>query len=149
MGLREEIDLLLKDALKKREKEKINVYRLLKSEIKNKEVEVMHPLSDEEVMRVIASMIKKRRDSVEQYRKGGREDLAEAEEREIAILEELLPPPLSSEELEKIVSEVIQELGAREPSDFGRVMKVVMGKVQGRADGKEVNRIVRKLLDNG
>ncbi len=149
MGLRDEVDLLLKDALKSRDKEKVSVYRLLKAEIKNREIEVMHPLSDEEVFKVISSMIKKRKDSVEQYRNGGREDLAKAEEREIAVLEQLLPPPLSSEELREIIRGVIQELGAQGPGDFGRVMRESMLRVQGRADGREVNRIVKELLDNG
>ncbi len=147
MALKEEIDRLLKESLKSGDKKRVSVYRLLKSEIRNREVEVMHPLSDDEVMQVISSMIKKRRESVEQYREGGREDLARAEEEEISILQELLPPQLSREELISLIKETMEELGAHSQKDFGKVMRAVMAKVKGRADGKEVNLLVRELLE--
>ena len=147
MSLHEEIDKSLKEALKARDGEKAKVFRLLKSEIKNREVEVLHPLSDEEIHVVISSMIKKRKDSVEQYKAGGREDLANEEEREIRILQKLLPPPLSQDELRSIISGVIQELGASGEEDFGKVMKEVVSRVKGRADGRVVNVLVKELLD--
>ena len=146
MSLKEKIDQLLRESLKKRESEKVKVYRLLKSEIKNKEVELMHSLSDEEIYKVIHSMIKKRKESIQQYREGGREDAARAEAEEIDVLEELIPPSLSREEILEIIRATINEEGAQGSRDFGKVMRSVMKKVEGRADGREVNQLVRELL---
>jgi uncharacterized protein YqeY len=146
MGLKERIDGDLKAAMKAREELRLSTVRMLKAAMKNREIEKGSVLADEDVFGVIASMIKQRKDSVEQYARGGRADLAEKEEAEIGILQEYLPEQLSEEEVEEIIKEAISEAGASSSRDMGKVMKLVMPRVRGRADGKLVNEKVRELL---
>jgi uncharacterized protein YqeY len=119
---------------------------MLKSAIKYREIELMKPLDDAGVLAVIAGEIKRRRDSVEQYRAGKREDLATREEREIATLQAYLPQQLAPAELEAKVAQAVAATGAKGPKDMGAVMKALLPEVQGRADGKVVSELVKRKL---
>jgi Uncharacterized conserved protein len=123
-----------------------NALRGLLTAIKNKEKDLKRAPNDAEILQIISSQIKQRKESIEQFKSGGREDLAEKEAHEIAVLEKFLPKQLSQEELEAIIAECIQETGATTVKDMGKVMKAVMPKVAGRADGKLVNELVRAKL---
>jgi uncharacterized protein YqeY len=120
--------------------------RALKSAIKYREIELMKPLDDAGILGVMATEIKRRRDSVEQYRAGNRADLADKEEAEIKILQEFLPQQLTQEEVEAKVAEVVARVGAQGPKDMGAVMKALLPEVQGRADGKVVSELVKRRL---
>ena len=120
---------------------------MAKAALMNKEVEKGRALDDAESQQVIASLIKQRRDSIEQFRKGGRDELADKEAAEITTLEAYLPPPIDPAEIERVVAEAIAETGAAGAKDMGRVMKAVMSRLAGRAvDGKMVNEMVRRRL---
>jgi uncharacterized protein YqeY len=136
----------LKKAIRSKEEIRVSCLRLLKASIKNKQVEKGRDLSDEEVIGLISSAIKKGKESVEAFRKGKREDLATKEENEIKVLQEYLPRQLGTEEIEKIVREIVSQLGASGPKDLGRVMKEAVARMAGRADGKKVNEIARTVL---
>ena len=137
----------LAGAMRARDQVKLGTLRMAKAALMNREVERGRALDDSESLQVIASLIKQRRDSIEQFRAGGREDLARKEEAEVAILETYLPPPLDPAELESLVTEAITETGASSPKDMGRVMKAVLGKVAGRnVDGKTVSELVKTKL---
>jgi uncharacterized protein YqeY len=146
MALKERIEADLKAAMKDKDAERLSVVRMLKSAIKYREIEVMKPLDDAGIQGVIASEIKRRRDAVEQYRAGNREDLASKEEREIAALQAYLPQQLAPEELEAKVVAAIGASGAKGPKDMGAVMKALLPEVQGRAEGKAVSDLVKKKL---
>ncbi len=146
MALKEQLDADLKAAMKAKEALKLSVVRMLKSAVKYREIEVMKPLDDAGVLGVIASEIKRRRDSVEQYKAGARQDLVEKEEAEIGILQSYLPQQLSEAELRAKVDEVIARTGAKGPKDMGAVMKALMPDVQGRAEGKAVSDMVKQRL---
>jgi uncharacterized protein YqeY len=146
MALKDRIEADLKAAMKDKDAERLSVVRMLKSAVKYREIEVMKPLDDAGVHGVIASEIKRRRDSVEQYRAGKREDLASKEEREIAVLQAYLPQQLSPEELEGKVTAAIGAVGAKGPKDMGAVMKALLPEVQGRAEGKAVSDLVKRKL---
>jgi hypothetical protein len=119
---------------------------MLKSAIKYREIELMKPLDDAGVLSVVASEIKRRRDSVEQYRAGNRADLADKEEAEIALLQVYLPKQLSPDELRAKVDEAVAKVGAQGPKDMGAVMKALLPEVQGRAEGKAVSDMVKARL---
>lgn len=148
MTLRQKLDEDLKAALRAREDLRLQVIRGVKSAVRYREVEGEKAvvLDEAGILQVIGSEIKKRRDSVEQYRGGGREDLATKEEAEIAILQGYLPAQLSPEELARKVDEAIGKVGAKGPKDMGAVMKALMPDVQGRADGKAVSELVKQKL---
>lgn len=134
-------------AMRSKDQVRLGTLRLAKAALMNREVERGRPLDDAEAQQVIASMIKQRRDSIEQFEKGGRADLAGKERQEIGILEEYLPPPIETAELERAVDAAIAEAGASGPKDMGRVMKVVMARFSGTTvDGKAVNELVRRRL---
>ncbi|ABX31690.1 conserved hypothetical protein [Petrotoga mobilis SJ95] len=143
-------DVLNKD-LKKYMKEKntlaLNAVRSIISEIKNKEVEKAAELTEEEIVQLIRKQIKMREDSIEQFERADRNDLAEKERKEAEILQGYLPEQLSDEELRKIIEETITEVNATSKKDFGKVMKLVIQKVQGRADGKKISEILSTLLN--
>jgi hypothetical protein len=149
MALRERLDEDLKSAMRAKDSLRMNTVRGLKSAIKYREIELMKPLDDAGILGVVSSEIKRRRDSVEQYRAGNRPDLAEKEEAEIRILQEFLPQQLSQAELEAKVAEVIARVGAKGPKDMGGVMKALLPEVQGRADGKVVSELVKRSLAGG
>ena len=147
MSLQDRISREIKEAMLAKDAEKLSTLRLLKSALGYVQIEKKtDQLSDAEVTSVIQKESKKRRDSIEQYRNGGRPELAEKEARELAMLETFLPAPLSPDELEKLVRAAIQELGATSKKEMGPVVKAVQAKAAGRADGKAISAIVGKLL---
>jgi uncharacterized protein YqeY len=143
----EKINQDIASAMRAKESVRLGALRMAKAALMNREVEKGRALDDTESQQVIVSLIKQRRDSIEQFRKGGRDDLADKEAAEITTLEAYLPPPFDTATLERIVGEVIAELGASGAKDLGRVMKGVMPRLAGQAaDGKLVNEIVRRKL---
>jgi len=146
MPLSERFTLDLKDALKSKDSLRASCLRMLKTAVKNQEVEKMRALTDEEILAVLASMIKKGKDAAEEFRKGGRAELAAKEEQEIEIYYAYMPKQLSPEEVEGVLQQVIADVGAKGPKDLGRVMNEAMKRMAGQAQGKEVNVIVRRLL---
>jgi uncharacterized protein len=146
MALKERLDAELKAAMKERDVVKVSTVRLLKSAIKYREIELAKALDDAEVQGLIASEVKRRRDSVEQYRAGNRPDLADKEEAEIRVLQAYQPAPLGPEELRAKVEEAVARVGATGPRDMGAVMKALLPEVTGRAEGKTVSELVRARL---
>jgi hypothetical protein len=147
MPLIDEISAAMTAAMKARDQARLAPLRMAKAALMNREVEKGRPLDDTEAQQVVASLIKQRRDSIEQFLKGGREELAARETAEIAVLETYLPPPVDPAEIERAVDESIREVGATSAKDLGRVMKAVMGRIAGKgADGRTVNEIVRRKL---
>ena len=146
MGLFDDIIFDFKNAMRNQDKEKLSVLRGLKTAIKNKQVALLQELSDDQIMGVISSEIKKGKEAIEKFQQGSRQDLVEKEEVEIRILSGYLPPQLSTEEIKKVITQVIEELSASGPKDLGRVMKSAMAQLAGKADGREVNKIARELL---
>ncbi len=144
--LLEQIQNDLKTALKERNELQVSTLRLLLSETHNRQIEKQAELVDEDIVGVLRKEVKKRQESIEAYEKGGRQELADKESKELIILSKYLPQEMSPKELEKIVKEVIVEVGAQGPSDFGKVMGVIMGKVKGKIDGTKVADAVKKLL---
>jgi len=145
--LKERIDAELKEAMRSKNELTTSVLRMLKSAIKYKEVEPgAKALDDAAVLQVIGTLIKQRRDSVDQYRTGGRPELAEKEEKEIAILQTYLPQQLTAEQLAAEVKAAIAAAGAKGPKDMGAVMKTLMPKVQGKAEGKVISDEVKSQL---
>src|SRR4029077_1739619 len=145
----ETIEDELKEAMKARDAERRDALRLILNALKNSEKELQRPLSEEEELQVLQRERKRRVEAAEAFRSGGREDRAEAEETELAILEEFMPAPLSEDEIEEIVDDVIAEVGATSMADLGRVMADVMPQIAGRADGSPVSQIVREKLGEG
>ena len=146
MALREKLDEDLKAAMRAKDSVRMNTVRALKSAVKYREIELMKPLDDAGILGVVSTEIKRRRDSVEQYRAGNRADLADKEEAEIKILQEFLPQQLTAAEVEAKVVEAIAKVGAQGPKDMGAVMKALLPEVQGRADGKVVSELVKQRL---
>jgi uncharacterized protein YqeY len=145
--LKERLDADLKDAMRSKNELTTSVIRMLKSAVKYKEVEPgAKALDDAGIEKVIAGLIKQRRDSVDQYKAGGRDDLAQKEESEIAILQNYLPKQLSAEELRAEVAAAIAAVGAKSAKDMGAVMKAVQPKVQGRAEGRAISEEVKAQL---
>ncbi|GAB4488956.1 MAG: GatB/YqeY domain-containing protein [Thermodesulfovibrionales bacterium] len=146
MSLLLRIDDDLKSALKHSDALKLSVLRLAKSALTYRQIELKRDLTDDDVAGVLSSLVKQRRESVEMYEKGGRADLAEKERHEIGFLQAYLPSHLSPEELEKLIRQAIEDTSARTEADMGRVMKALMPKIRGRADGRQVNSRVRERL---
>ncbi|HEY3131128.1 MAG TPA: GatB/YqeY domain-containing protein [Acidobacteriota bacterium] len=147
MRLRDKFDEDLKSAMKQKEALRVSVLRMVKASVKNKEIEIGHPLSDEEAIKVLGTLIKQRRDAAEQYEKGSRPELASKELQEITLIEHYLPAAPSVDEVDAAIAAAIQETGASSARDMGAVMKAVMKCFQGRAvDGKTVNQKVRERL---
>ena len=147
MAFIDKISQDLTAAMRAKDQLRLGTLRMTKAALMNREVEKKRALDDAESQQVVAGMIKQRRDSIEQFRNGGRPELADKEQAEIAILEAYLPPPLDAAELESIVADAIAEAGATSPKDMGRVMKGVMARLAGRAaDGKIVSELVKKKL---
>lgn len=148
MAVLERVREEMKRALKEGAKDRLSILRFALSALQNKEKELGRELKDEEAYQVLRALVKKGREAAEEFRKGNREDLAQKEEREVEVLESFLPKALSPEELEALVEEAIREVGATGPKDLGKVMKAVMPKVAGRAEGQVVNALVRKKLES-
>ncbi|MCK4426978.1 MAG: GatB/YqeY domain-containing protein [candidate division Zixibacteria bacterium] len=145
-SIKDKITQDMKKALAAKDKVKLSVIRLLKSEIRYKEIEKGSELSDDEIISVLSSSVKRHKDSIEQFEKGGRDDLAAQEKAELEIIWEYMPKQLEEDELSKIVDEAIKETDVLSPSGLGKVMKIVMPKVKGRADGKRVNELALSKL---
>ncbi len=148
MSLLANIDKDTAEALKAGEKEKVTVLRGLKSDIKYRQIEKKDMLTDEEVIAVVSSYAKKCRDSIEEFKKGNREDLVKKTEFELDVIAKYLPEQLSEEKLREIIKAAIEESGADSPQKMGLVMKIVMPQIKGKADGKLVSKIALELLAN-
>lgn len=146
MTLLQRLDGDLKTALRESDKLKLSAIRMVKAAAKNLQIEKGRDLSDEEIQSVISTLAKQGRESIEQFSKGGREDLADQERRELAVLQSYMPEQLSPAALDKIILQAIQESSAGGEKDMGKVMKVLMPRVRGVADGKIVNNRVKELL---
>jgi len=147
MALNDQVSADLTAAMKARDPSRLSALRMLKAAVMNKSVEKGRDLEDGEILQVVASLVKQRRDSIEQFAKAGRSDLVEKETGEIAVLQAYLPPSATPEEIDAAVAEAIAETGASSPKDIGKVMKAVMPKLAGKnADGKAVNDAVRRTL---
>ena len=147
MSLQDRVSQEIKSAMLAKDADRLGALRMLKSALGYAQIErKTESLSDAEVVSIVQKEVKKRRDSVEQFEKGGRPELAAKEAAEIAVLEAFLPKPFSAEELEQLVRATIQELGATSKKDMGPVIKAVQAKAAGRADGKTVSGLVGKLL---
>jgi uncharacterized protein YqeY len=146
MSILETIDTQIKEALKAGEKDRLATLRGLKSDLKYRQIELKEPLTDQQAIEVLSSCAKKRRESIEQYEKGGRQDLVQKEQAELEIINSFLPKQLDEAELRRLINEAIEESGADSPQKIGLVMKVLMPKIKGKADGKFVNKLVSELL---
>ncbi|HZR94490.1 MAG TPA: GatB/YqeY domain-containing protein [Gaiellaceae bacterium] len=142
----EEIEDEIKEAMRSRDADRRDALRLILNALKNSEKELMRPLSEDEELQVLQRERKRRVEAAEAFRSGGREEQAQSEERELAILEEFMPAPLTEDEIEEIVDDVIAEVGATSMADLGRVMADVMPQIAGRADGSVVSQLVREKL---
>ena len=146
MSLIGRMETELKDAMRDRDTERRDALRLILASLRGAEKDLMRPLSDDEELQVLQRERKKRLEAAEAFRAAGREEQAEKEEDELDVLEEYMPEPLSEDELEEIVDDVIAEVGATSVRDLGRVMADVMPQVAGRADGSAVSQLVREKL---
>ena len=144
--LTETIRAELTAAMKARDAERLSTLRMLQSAFKYQQIESGHELSDEEAMTVIRKAVKQRLDSIEQYTKGNRPELAEKERREMELLKTWLPPELTDEEIEAGIREIIASTGAQSKKDMGKVMKEASARYKGRADGRKIQEIVSRLL---
>ena len=147
MALIDEVSAAIADAMRRRDAPRLSALRMLKAALMNREVEKAQALDDAESRQVVNSLVKQRRDSIEQFMKDGRQDLVDKETAEIAILEQYLPPPADPAALERAVAEAIAETGAASLKDMGRVMKAAMARLSGQSvDGRVVNDLVKKKL---
>ena len=146
MSLEEKLVEEMKQAMKSNDKLRLSTIRMIRSGLKNKEIELRKKLEDEDILKVIQVLVRKGEESVEQFQTGGRMDLVEKEKREIEILKSFLPQPLSHEEILKVIDQSIQETQASSPKDIGKVMKSVIPKIGGKADGKLINQLVKERL---
>ena len=146
MTLKEQLTQDMKSAMKQKEQVRLSTIRLVRSAIKNREIELGKELDDADVVKVISTAVKQRKEAIEQFTKGGREELAEKEQAELKVLEVYLPQQLGEEELAALVKEAVEAVNATSMKDMGKVMKEIMPKVQGRADGKIINQMVKSHL---
>jgi uncharacterized protein YqeY len=146
MTLVERVEQELRDARLARDEDRRDALSLILHSLRDAQKELRRPLSDEEELQVFQRERKRRLEAAEAFRKGGREEQAEGEEYELEVLEEFMPEPLSEEELEEIIDDVISEVGATSIRDMGRVMAGVMHQVSGRADGSTVSQLVKEKL---
>jgi len=150
MSLKEQIDQDLKNAMKSGDKDRLNAIRSIRASFLEKEVSIRVAgkaiLSDDQEIEVLVSLAKKRKDAIEQFTAGGRPDLAETELSELSVIEEYLPEPVSDDEIQAIVAEVVANTGASSMKDIGKVMGASMKALKGKADGTKVQEIVKSLL---
>ena len=147
MSILADVSARITQAMKAHDAPTLSALRMLKTALTNKEVEKGRALDTGEELQVVAALIKQRRDSIEQFTKGGREDLAAKEQYEVVLLEGMMPPPLSAAEIDEAVARAVAETGATSPKDMGRVMKAAMAALAGKpVDGKAVNEAVRRRL---
>lgn len=136
-----------KKSMKEKDVVKKRTITLVRGDIKQKEVDTREELNDEQILDIIAKQVKQRRDSIEEFKKGDRQDLVEESQLEIAVLMGYLPEQLSEEEVRKVVLSVIEEVGATSPKDIGKVMPQVIAKTKGKADGKMISKLVKEMLN--
>lgn len=146
MSLLKKLDEDLKTALKKSDKLKLSVLRLVKAAIKNQQIDKGRELDDEESLAIFSTLAKQRRESIEQFLKGGRDDLVQQETRELLILQSYMPAQLPVEEIDEMILQAIKESSSKNEGDTGKVMKLLAPRIKGVADGKWVNNRVRELL---
>lgn len=146
MSLKDKLMEDLKDSMRNKDVIKKNTITMIRAAIKQKEVDDRSEITEEDIIDIISKQLKEKRGAIEDFKKGNRQDLVDLTEKEIDILLEYLPKQLSEEELEKIVAEAIKETNATSMKDIGMIMKTVMPKVKGRADGNMVNNIIKKIL---
>jgi uncharacterized protein len=147
MALVDEMSSAIADAMRQHDSVRLTTLRMLKAALMNREIERGHALDSAESLQVVSTLVKQRRDSIEQFTKGGRKDLVDKESAEIGVLETYLPAPADAAVLEAAVTAAVAETGASSPKDIGRVMKAAMAKLTGQTvDGKVVNELVRKKL---
>lgn len=149
MSLQTDIESAMRAAMKAGDAVRVSTLRLAMAAAHNRQIELGHELTDAEVIEVLDRQVKQRRESIELYRHGGRPELADAEEAELAILREFLPEPLTDAELERLARDAVAATRASGPGDMGRVMGVLVPQTKGRADGKAVSDLVRRLLSEG
>jgi hypothetical protein len=147
MSLQQRLDDDLKGAIKSSDKLKTSVLRMLKAAVKYKQIEKNRELSEEEIISVISTLSKQRRESIDLFTKGAREDLADKEKQELSIIQSYLPDQLGQEELDRFIIEAIQESSAEGVKDMGKIMRLLMPRLKGAADGKVVNQRVKELLE--
>jgi uncharacterized protein YqeY len=146
MSLRERLDAELKSAMKSKDSLKLSVIRMIRSSVKNREIELHHELDDREITEILSTLGKQRRESIRLFKEADRQDLVVKEEKELGVLLEFLPQQLSREEIEALVGQVIIDCGAQGSKDMGKVMKLLAPVIAGRADGKIVSEVVREKL---
>lgn len=146
MSLSERLNEDMKQAMKNQDKFKLSVIRMIRSAIKNVEIDQKRTLDDNEVLDILNREVKQRKDSLQEFEKAGRDDLADNVKKELEVISAYMPRQLTAEEVEDIVKQTIQETGASSKADMGKVMGALMAKVKGRADGKLVNQLVQKHL---
>lgn len=146
MSLQEQLNTAMKEAMRAKDSLRLNAIRLVKTAIKNKEIEARQEFDDQAVIGVLSSLVKQRRESAQVYRESNRADLAEKEERELAVIQEFLPQQLSEEEIKTLIEAAVAETGAVSARDMGKVMKIVSAKTVGRADGRMVSELVKARL---
>jgi len=146
MSFKEIVETELMKAAKQQDKVRLSTLRLVKSALHNKEIDLHRDLNETEVMQLLSTMVKQRKDSIEQFSRGGREDLVQKEEQELQIIQAFMPQQLSEEMLDAEIDKAIQEAQATSIKDMGKVMKVLMPKVTGKADGKVVNELLKAKL---
>ena len=150
MSMKEQILLDMKTAMKTRDKEKVSVLRILVSSLKNREIHIRpKELTDQDVLGVLKKLSRQLKDSIEQFQKGNRKDLVEKEQKELFILKEYLPKEMGEDEIKKVVTHCIEELGATGMKDMGLVMQAVLSRTKDTADNRKVSQIVRSLLAIG
>ena len=149
MSLLKRFDDDLKQALKTSERSKVSVIRMVKAAVKNAQIEKGRELTDEEIISVLFTMAKQRRESIEQFTRGSRADLVRNEEQELGILQSYMPQQLGNDEIERMIHDAIRESSAAGAQDMGKVMRILMPRIKGLADGKYVNQRVKELLEPG
>ncbi|BCA78604.1 GatB/YqeY domain-containing protein [Desulfuromonas sp. AOP6] len=146
MSLQEQLNTAMKDAMRAKDSLRLNTIRMIRTAIKNREIDERKELDDQGVIAVLSTVVKQRRESAQVFRENDRPELAEKEEQELAVVMEFLPSQLSDDELKTLIEEAVAEVGASSMKDMGKVMKVVAAKTTGRADGKVVSELVKARL---
>ena len=149
MSLKEQLTKDMKNAMKEHDKERLAVIRMVRGAVRQAEIDGGHKeLADDDVIAILSKEVKMRRDSIDEFTKGGRSDLVEKTQAEIDVLMKYLPEQMGEDEIQKLVAETVEQTGASTPKDMGKVMGALMPKLKGRAEGKLVNQIVRACLQS-
>jgi len=146
MSLKEQLNEAMKGAMRAKDSLRLSAIRLIRTAVQNREIDERRELDDQEVIGVLSSLVKQRRESAQVYREGGRPELAEKEEQELGIIQEFLPAQLGEDEIRALIEAAVSESGAASMKDMGRVMKIVTAKTLGRADGRLVSELVKARL---